>query len=304
LAIEVKVTATLHEFMSSYENLTFQIAAVGIRLVGDPNWEYTLKGRFPDFLSKETPQASYSISIGPVPGEPSGLPFFDTEINWRLFHDQGQWVLWVRSADRDPYLAGRFSQDFHTGEIFTTESTQEPGKYIFPISYPLGGLLMTSLLGTGYGIMLHSCGVIDAGDGLVFAGISTAGKTTTAFLWEKHPQARVLNDDHTILRKTDGQFRLYGTPWHGLTGIARSADAPLKKIFILKHAPANQAVRLSPARAAAALLVRTFAPLWSAPAMAYTLQFLDELCQTVPCYELGFVPDQSVVEYVRCLPVS
>jgi hypothetical protein len=160
---------------------------------------------------------------------------------------------------------------------------------------------MINLLGTGYGILLHSCGVIDGESGIVFAGIGTAGKTTTARLWNGLAGVRVLNDDHTILRKIDGQFRVYGTPWHGRGGFALSDDAPLKKVFILKHAESNRAVLLSPAQAAASLLVRCFAPLWSAPAMDYTLQFLDELCQTVPCYELGFVPDQSAVEYVRCL---
>jgi hypothetical protein len=94
---------------------------------------------------------------------------------------------------------------------------------------------------------------------------------------------------------------VYGTPWHGQGGFMLAEDAPIKKMFILKHAPSNQALRLSPPQAVADLLVRTFAPLWSAPAMDFTLQFLDELCQAVPCYELGFVPDQSAVEYIRCL---
>ena len=85
---------------------------------------------------------------------------------------------------RNPYLVGSFSPDFHSGDIFTSESDQEPGKFIFPLSYPLGELLMTNLLGTGYGVMLHSCGVIDAGNGIVFAGVSAAGKTTTARLWD------------------------------------------------------------------------------------------------------------------------
>ena len=213
----------------------------------------------------------------------------------------GRWVIWVHSRNHIPYLAGYFNSDFHSGEIFTSESEQQPGKFIFPISYPMGELLMTNLLGTGYGIMLHSCGVIDGESGIAFAGIGTAGKTTTARLWDGLAGVRVLNDDRTILRKVDGQFRVYGTPWHGVGGMALAEDAPLKRIFILKHALSNQAVHLSPVRAVADLLVRTFAPLWSAQAMAFTLQFLDELCQTVPCYELGFVPDQSAVEYVRCL---
>ena len=122
-------------------------------------------------------------------------------------------------------------------------------------------------------------------------------ENTTARLWNGLAGVRVLNDDHTIVRKMDGQFRVYGTPWHGQGGMALAEDAPLKKIFILKHAPSNQAVRLSPAQAAAMLLVRTFAPLWSAPAMEFTLQFLDELCQSSPLLRVGVCagPERSGV---------
>ena len=282
------------------EDLNFKIGSIGIRLVGESSLEYTRKGRFADFSSTYNPNASFKVKIKPSLIEPSGRPYFDTGTSWRLYQVRDQWVVWVRSQSKNPYLAGSFNPDFHSGEIFVSESDQEPGKYIFPISYPMGELLMTNLLGTGYGIMLHSCGVIDRGNGMVFAGISTAGKTTTALLWNGLVGVRVINDDHTIIRRMDGQFRVYGTPWHGQGGIALAEDAPLKQVFILKHASSNQAVRLSPAQAVAALLVRTFAPLWSAPAMAFTLQFLDELCQNVPCYELGFVPDHSAVEYVRC----
>jgi hypothetical protein len=283
------------------DNRIFRIGAIGIGLAGEFGWEYARLGRFLEFLSTKTPDVSFNVKISPVPDEPSGLISFDSGQGWRLYQDRDLWVVWVRSQRRDPYLVGSFSPDFHSGEIFTSESDQEAGKFIFPIGYPLGELLMPNLLGTGYGILLHSCGVIDAGCGIVFAGVSSAGKTTTARLWDGLPGVRVLNDDHTILRKMDGQFRVYGTPWHGQGGMALAEDAPLKQIFILKQAPSNQAVHLPPAQAAAALLVRTFAPFWSAPAMTFTLQFLDELCQAVPCYELGFVPDQSAVEYVRCL---
>ncbi len=282
-------------------NLIFRIGAIGIGLAGESGWEYTRVGRFPDFLSAEIPGASFNVKVSPPPAEPSGHLSFDSGQSWRLYQDRDRWVFWARTHSHNPYLVGNFSPDFHNGDIFTLASDQEAKKFIFPLCHPLGDLLMINLLGTGYGILLHSCGVSDAGNGIVFAGVGGAGKTTTARLWNDQAGVRVLNDDRTILRKMDGQFRVYGTPWHGQGGIALAEDAPLKQILILKQASSNQAVRLSPARAAAALLVRTFAPLWSAPAMAFTLQFLDELCQAVPCYELGFIPDQSAVEYVRCL---
>jgi hypothetical protein len=281
--------------------MIFRVADIDLALFGESGWEYAEKGGFPGFTCDRTPQVIYQIRVSPVPARPSGSLIFDSKQAWRLFAEGDRRILWIGALDFTPYLVGNFSPDYHSGEIFTTKSTREVGKYIFPLSQPLGELLMINLLGIGYGIMLHSCGVIDAEFGIVFAGISTAGKSTTARLWNGLPGVRVVNDDHTILRKINGQFRVYGTPWHGQGGMALAEDAPLKMIFILEHSQLNQAVRLSPSQAAATLLVRTFAPLWDASAMAFTLQFLDELCQTVPCYKLGFIPDQSAVDYVRCL---
>jgi len=49
------------------------------------------------------------------------------------------------------------------------------------------------------------------------------------------------------------------------------------------------------------LLVRCFPPLWDAEGMRFTLDFCAHLVGEVPCYELGFVPDGSVVDFVRCV---
>jgi hypothetical protein len=287
--------------MSSPERLGLQIAGIQMGLEIQSGWHFSTFRPFSLFSSRSPSQIHYQVSPHLPPGPPEGELSFDSGQSWRLFSHGDRRIFWIGARDFTPSMVGNFGADFHSGDIYISPSRVEPGKYTFPLGYPLGELLMTSLLGTGYGIMLHSCGVIDGEDGFVFAGISTAGKSTTARLWSSQPGTRVINDDHTILRKVDGQFRLYGTPWHGEGGFALAEDAPLKKILILRHAPKNQAVRLSPARAAAALLVRTFAPLWSAAGMNFTLQFLDELCQSVPCYELGFVPDSSAVEFVRCL---
>ena len=284
------------------ENLTFRIGSICIGLVGSKDWQYSGQERFQQFLSADPPQASYSIQISPIPIEPLKRPLFETGRGWRLYADQDRRIIWTQSTSRNPFLVGSFTSDFQSGEIFTTESNLDKDKYTFPLDFPIGELVIINLLGNGYGIMVHSCGVIDGDSGIVFAGYGSAGKSTTSRLWNNLDGVKVLNDDHNILRKINGQFRVFGTPWHGQGGIARPDDAPIKKIFILKHAPDNRAELLPPARAAAELLVRTFAPLWNASAMAFTLQFLDELCHAVPCYELGFVPDQSVVEYVRCLP--
>jgi hypothetical protein len=285
-------------------NLRFTIGEITFNLSCGPSWEFVLNRPFPIFSSNAQALVHLNVQVSPTPKQPSGPPIFEPGQAWRLYQDGKRKVIWSRTYFHDPNLVGSFEPDFLSGDIFISESVETPGKYLFPLSFPVGELLMSNLLGTGYGIMLHSCGVIDEGNGMVFAGISTAGKTTTARLWNGLAGIRVVNDDHTILRKINGHFRVYGNPWHGQGGFALAEDAPLKRIFILNHASSNQAVRLSPSRAAAALLVRAFAPLWSAEGMAFTLQFLEELCSAVPCYELGFVPDHSTVDYVRCLSTS
>jgi hypothetical protein len=290
--------------MAISENIVFSIGGIELGLTLQDNWEFAPLGRFLDFISHESPIVNYHVTLNQESGPPAGSLIFDSGQSWRLFNNKDRRILWVGSRDNIPRLVGNFSPDFHSGEILVTKSRFEAGKYVFPLSYPLGELLMTNLLGTGYGIMLHSCGVIDGKSGMVFAGTSSAGKTTTARLWSVNAGVQVLNDDHTILRKINNQFRVYGTPWHGQGGIALAEEASLTVLFIIEHAQSNQAIHLSPARAAAALLVRTFAPLWDASAMAFTMQFLDELCQAVPCYQLGFIPDQSAVEYVRCLSTN
>ena len=287
--------------MTSDEDIVFKIGGIKLGLSNSTGIVFSTPGRFPDFISHSLPQATYHVGLEPTSGRPDGSLIFDSGQAWRLFGDGDRKILWVGTRDYIPRLVGDFSSDYHRGKIFVTKDPTYPERYLFPLSYPVGSLLMTCLLGTGYGVMLHSCGVIDGDEGLVFAGIGSAGKTTTARLWDDHAGAVVVNDDHTILRKVDDQFRVYGTPWHGQGGFARAEDAPLKKIFVIKHAKSNQAVLLSPSQAVAMLLVRTFAPLWDANSMAFTLQFLDDLCQTIPCYEFGFVPDRSAVEYIRCL---
>jgi len=79
-------------------------------------------------------------------------------------------------------------------------------------------------------------------------------------------------------------------------------SAPLKQVFILKQAVKNYVTPLLPAQAASSLLTRAFIPLWDAAKMAFTLDFLDELCQSFPCLELGFLPDSSIVDFLRSLP--
>jgi hypothetical protein len=118
-------------------------------------------------------------------------------------------------------------------------------------------------------------------------------------LWQG--RATILNDDRIILRRREGRFWMYGTPWHGDYGGVSSQGVSLEKVFFLNHDIENHAQRKEGVAAASMLLARCFPPMWDGPGMGYTLDLLGELAQAVPCYDLGFVPDGRVVDLIRCM---
>jgi len=48
-------------------------------------------------------------------------------------------------------------------------------------------------------------------------------------------------------------------------------------------------------------LVRSFPTFWDGEGMRYTLDLCERLSIRVPCYELGFVPDQRIINTLKDL---
>jgi len=150
-------------------------------------------------------------------------------------------------------------------------------------------------------LVIHSCGVLDGDKGYIFAGSSGAGKSTMAKIWSAVPGVTVLNDDRIILRKSGEQVWMQGTPWHGDFGRVSAQSIPIRKIFILKHHLSNQVQRIPAGQLARQLFIRSFPPYWDECRLERMLGVLDQICQKATGYELGFVPDSQVVDFIRSL---
>jgi hypothetical protein len=96
-----------------------------------------------------------------------------------------------------------------------------------------------------------------------------------------------------------GDLTAFGTPWHGQAGHSSPEKAPLRRIFFVEHAEKNWVKKLSRTETVSNLVARSFPPLWDREGMIRTLEFADMLSQTIPCYTLGFVPDDRIIEFVR-----
>ena len=181
------------------------------------------------------------------------------------------------------------------------------GREFVPMGYPLMPLLWTILLGrlgeAEGGLLCHACGVVTpAGDGLLFAGFSGAGKSTTSRLWRAAcPEASVLSDDRVILRRDPASpsgITLHGTPWHGDAEEVSTGHAPLRRLLILGRSPdgrTSRLVPLPPALAAAEFLARTTPPIWDAAGTAVALSVAAAACQTVPVARWDFAPNPQAV---------
>ena len=152
-------------------------------------------------------------------------------------------------------------------------------------------------------IFVHSIGVKDLdGKGLLFAGKSGAGKSTTAKLWHKYSKAMVLNDDRIIVRKLNGKFFIYGAPWHGEFSdylYSKIESAPLEKLFFIYHATHNTIRQISQKEAFNWLYPALFPTFWDKGNLENIVSFCQDLLRNVACYRLGFVNNKKIIEFVR-----
>ncbi len=167
-----------------------------------------------------------------------------------------------------------------------------------PFVGPSLELLMITHLARNAGVILHGCGVSVGGRGIVFAGESGAGKSTLSRLWAQKNGVAILSDDRVIVRRQNGAFYLYGTPWHGEEAFAAPGGVPLERVFFIRHGQGNDILKLPAVGAVREMLKCSFPPLWDAGGMAAALELFHAVATAVPCAELAFVPDPGVIDFV------
>ena len=98
------------------------------------------------------------------------------------------------------------------------------------------------------GFLLHAATVIRNGKAYIFTGRSGAGKSTVASL---SPEGSVLTDEISLIRRENGIWRAYGTPfWGEFRAAGSNTSAPIAGIFRLLQATEN---RVTPLNSMAAL---------------------------------------------------
>ena len=276
--------------------LTFHLASDDTRLV--PAADELAR---PFFVDRRPADVELRARWTDAPIAPTGEPLFDCGHAWQLRRAAGEFHFSFRSSSGDPlpYKMARFNSGFTAGdiEVYRPRFAERPTEPVDPLEYPLDELLTIHLLSQGKGVEIHACALLDAaGRAYVFAGQSGAGKSTLARLWAGVPGITMLSDERVVLRTDRHAVTVYGTPWHGDAMLVSPRSGELGGVFFLHHATSPAVVPRRGALAGASLLACAFLPFHSQDAVGNTIAAVERATSTVPCHELWFAPDASVID--------
>lgn len=149
-----------------------------------------------------------------------------------------------------------------------------------------------------YGVVLCHGSVVEV-DGMayMFTAASGTGKSTHTKLWREYfgDRAIMINDDKPLLRfKEDGVY-VYGTPWDGKHHISTNKSAKLAGICLLRQDKENSIRKMEPQESLTMLMNQTYRPR-NAEALLKTFDYIDELINRVPMYNMGCTISEEAVE--------
>lgn len=147
------------------------------------------------------------------------------------------------------------------------------------------------------GFYLHSSAVELEGRAYLFSGPCGTGKSTHTRLWQSTfgEAAQVFNDDKPALRRRDGRWYAYGTPWCGKDGINQNKKVPLAGICFLKQADHNSIRRLTKEEAIQKILSQTFHKFKRVERLDKMLTLLGQIVNEIPIYEFENRPEPEAV---------
>lgn len=144
------------------------------------------------------------------------------------------------------------------------------------------------------GLMLHASAAALGGRACLFSGPCGRGKSTHTRLWQQTfgEAVQVFNDDKPALRRLDGRWYAYGTPWCGKDGINLNQKWPLGGICFLEKSQENRIRRLPAAEALPLILAQTTYRL-QPHSMELLLASLDSLLREIPVFLLENRPEEA-----------
>jgi hypothetical protein len=221
------------------ETLTLSIGGVvgQVELWGAaPLFMEQVHARYGAFELPPAPWVAHDFSLRltmqavPPPGVSSAKRLAQTEARPLVVAASGR-SLAAERWDFQVRLAGRAVRG--KGVVYRGEGRCESSPFALDCVLRV---IFATLLPRANGMLIHGCGLRHAAVGVVFPGVSGAGKTTLA---RKAPDADdVLSDEIVVVRRLDDGWRVFGTPFWGdfARGGISMRSWPLRTVAFLNQA--------------------------------------------------------------------
>jgi hypothetical protein len=274
-------------------NLTIRIGGVAISVEGEVSGEIT--PAYLPFIGSGKTDISLRLHRG-IPDIEVGEKVFESPPIWTLYRENGNTVIRLFPEMGDLQRILLLPHHLEDADLhFAGNCT----RFMEPFFGPILELLLMHYLAQARGVILHACGIVVEDRGILFLGESGAGKSTLARMWGQENGVNILSDDRVIVREKGHEFRAYGTPWHGEASFGSPGEAKLERIFFLSHGNENSFKEMKKLDVLSHLLTCSFPPLWDSQGMELTLELFNQLATQVPCQELSFRPEKSVLALVK-----
>jgi len=231
--------------------------------------------------------------IPPIQHRQGSSLFFGA--NWELWLDARGRYVFIAPQEKPDYRIV-IEPDFSYGEIIGDFSSPA-GAALFPLQN-LGIRIFINWLANGGDVVVHASGASIHGKGYFFAGESGAGKSTLISALVEQPGVIVLGEDQVIIRYLEGQFWLFGTPWHTNPSLCSPLGVPLHNGFFLERSEEERVTALSPVEGVSRLFQTAFIPFYRPVAVASILDRFSLLADHTPFYSLSYVLGTDVMDLI------
>lgn len=204
------------------------------------------------------------------------------------------WELWLDDQERYVFTQPHqfpsrrvvVDQAFSRGEIWGDFAVND-NTPLYPLLI-IDIILFANWLATFNDLMLHAGGVVVDGQGYGFVGSSGKGKSTLVANLADKPGVTVLGEDQVVLRYLDGQFWIFGTPWHLDGRRCSPLGVPLKKLFFLDRNARETFMPVGSFEGIVKLMQTAFVPYYQPEKLGGIMARLSTLAEQVPFYTLAY----------------
>jgi hypothetical protein len=265
------------------ETVSIEIGGMPIAVrTHDPSFRRLIENRYAGFVGTSPhSQLEFDIDLYEPSDGASAGDDIDVELEVKI--EAGEWLL--RRGD----FRARWNPEASRGHIRQSSSP-----------YAIDAVLRivhSLILARQGGFLVHAASAIRDGKAFLFSGISGAGKTTISRL--APPDATLLTDEISYVRRQGNRYLACGTPFAGeLARVGENQSAPLSALFLLEKGLQN---RIEPVGATEAVqrLLRNILFFADDPALVeLVFQSACEFASLVPIRRLVFVPDQRVWDII------